>query len=45
LLNFQPGTTFEEGIKKFTEWVNTQNIVTSNYHQSIEEMKQKGLFK
>lgn len=45
LLKFQSKIAFEEGIKKFTEWVDKQNIVTDSYQQSIEEMKQKGLLK
>jgi dTDP-L-rhamnose 4-epimerase len=45
VLNFTPRTDFKEGIKKFAAWVNTQEIKVSNYQQSINEMKQKGLFK
>ncbi len=44
-LNFTPKVNFKEGIKKFTDWVNTQQIQADTYHKSIEEMKQKGLFK
>jgi dTDP-L-rhamnose 4-epimerase len=45
LLGFTPKFTFEEGIKKFVDWVNNQVIQDDKYHQSIDEMKQKGLFK
>lgn len=45
ILNFQPQWTFDEGIKKFTDWVNCQELQTDNYEASLEEMKQKGLFK
>ncbi len=45
LLGFTPKVTFAEGIKKFAEWVNSQVIVADKYQQSIDEMKQKGLFK
>jgi dTDP-L-rhamnose 4-epimerase len=44
-LGFEPKTSFAEGIKKFTEWVDTQVIPKDSYRQSILEMKQKGLFK
>lgn len=44
-LGFQPKYTFEEGLKKFTEWVNTQKIPEDKYSQSIDEMKAKGLYK
>ena len=45
ILKFQPKTTFDEGIKRFTDWVNRQELQTDNYEASLEEMKQKGLFK
>lgn len=45
ILNFQPKVTFDEGIKRFTDWVNRQELHTDNYEDSLEEMKQKGLFK
>lgn len=44
-LGFQPKWTFDAGIKQFTEWVNRQELQTDNYEASLEEMKQKGLFK
>ena len=44
-LGFIPKINFSEGIKRFTDWVNTQAIQEDKYNQSIEEMKQKGLFK
>lgn len=45
ILGFQPKWTFDAGIKQFTEWVNRQELQTDNYDASLEEMKQKGLFK
>ena len=45
LLNYDPKVCFEVGIKKFCEWVIKQNILADNYEKSLEEMKQKGLFK
>lgn len=45
ILKFQPKVTFDEGIKRFTEWANRQELQTDNYEASLDEMKQKGLFK
>ena len=44
-LGFKPKIEFKEGIKKFAAWVNTQTINEDRYRESIDEMKQKGLFK
>jgi dTDP-L-rhamnose 4-epimerase len=44
-LDFTPAVTFNEGLKKFTDWVNTQQIGSSRYDDSIKEMKAKGLMK
>ena len=45
ILGFLPKWSFDAGIKQFTEWVNRQELQTDNYEASLEEMKQKGLFK
>ena len=45
ILGFKPQWTFDAGIKQFTDWVNRQVLPTDNYEASLEEMKQKGLFK
>lgn len=45
ILGFQPRWTFDAGIKKFTDWVNCQELQMDNYEASLEEMKNKGLFK
>lgn len=45
ILGFQPKYSFEDGIKKFCEWVNTQEVQEDKYQASIEEMKAKGLYK
>lgn len=45
ILGFRPKWTFDAGIKQFTDWVNRQGLQTDNYEASLEEMKQKGLFK
>lgn len=44
-LGFEPKISFEEGIKRFTKWVNAQEVVEDKYEKSIEEMKEKGLYK
>ncbi len=45
ILDFNPKWNFDAGIKQFTDWVNKQDLQTDNYEASLEEMKQKGLFK
>ncbi|HWD86808.1 MAG TPA: NAD-dependent epimerase/dehydratase family protein [Mucilaginibacter sp.] len=44
-LGFQPKVSFKEGIKKFTDWVNGQQLGASKYEESIKEMHDKGLLK
>ena len=45
ILGLEPKWSFDQGIKQFTEWVNQQELQKDNYEASLEEMKQKGLFK
>jgi dTDP-L-rhamnose 4-epimerase len=44
-LGFTPKTAFSEGIKRFCDWVNEQELQQSSYNSSLDEMKQKGLFR
>lgn len=44
-LGFEPNYSFEQGLKKFTDWVDKQEVQLDNYAKSIEEMKVKGLYK
>jgi dTDP-L-rhamnose 4-epimerase len=44
-LGFDPRIDFEQGMKKFTSWVNLQDVQSDRYEQSIDEMKKKGLYK
>ena len=44
-LGFQPNYNFEKGIALFCDWVKKQNPIQIKYNQSLEEMKEKGLFK
>lgn len=45
LLGFEPKWSFDAGIRQFCSWVNDQPIQHDNYDASIEEIKQKGLYK
>ncbi len=45
ILGFEPKWNFSKGIEQFTNWVNQQEIQEDKYETSIEEMKQKGLYK
>lgn len=44
-LGFFPKVDFMTGIRFFAEWVNTQDVVSDGYSDSINEMKTKGLYK
>jgi len=44
-LGFEPQWSFDKGIEAFTQWVNEQEIPEDKYELSIEEMKNKGLYK
>lgn len=44
-LGFEPRVSFKEGISRFTQWVNKQEIMEDKYEKSIQEMKEKGLMK
>lgn len=44
-LNFKPSINFDSGIRKFCTWVNMQETKEDAYDRSINEMKEKGLYK
>jgi len=44
-LGFEPKFDFENGISRFVNWVNLQEVQESKYDQSVKEMKEKGLYK
>ncbi|KOO58207.1 epimerase [Rheinheimera sp. KL1] len=44
-IGFEPKINFEEGLARFTTWVNQQSVQADLYETSIEEMKAKGLYK
>lgn len=45
LLGFEPKWSFEKGIEQFCKWVDAQPIQEDKYDSSIDEMKNKGLYK
>jgi len=45
LLGFVPTVSFDEGISRFVNWVNQQEVQQDSYQQSINELKERGLFK
>ena len=45
MLGFEPKWSFEKGIEQFCKWVDKQPIQEDRYESSIEEMKEKGLYK
>ena len=44
-LQFEPKINFKEGIKRFCNWVSSQEVQKDAYNKSITEMKDKGLLK
>ena len=45
LLNFKPQVDFYDGIKRFSEWVNSQSINKDIYSDTISELKKSNLFR
>jgi dTDP-L-rhamnose 4-epimerase len=45
ILGFTPKTAFEEGVKKFSDWVNLQQTEKDTYEKSMAELAAKGLLK
>ena len=44
VLGFTPVWTFDDGVQKFVEWVNNQDVGNSLYDTSIIELKKRGLY-
>lgn len=44
LLGFEPKVRFNEGIARFAEWVESQEVQPDHYEKSIVEMRSKGLY-
>lgn len=45
ILGFEPKWSFSDGIAQFCKWVDKQKVQEDKYEASIEEMKNKGLYK
>ena len=45
ILGYEPKWDFNAGIAQFCKWVDQQEIQEDRYEASIEEMKEKGLYK
>jgi dTDP-L-rhamnose 4-epimerase len=45
ILGYYPKVNFSTGVKRFCDWVNSQDIHKDLHNESIEEMKHKGLYK
>lgn len=44
-LGVRPQVPFAEGLKRFVEWVQQQNVEAGNYERSLAEMQERGLLK
>ena len=44
-LGFKPSVYIEEGLRRFVEWVKSEEVQVDGYEQSLEELRVKGLFK
>lgn len=44
-LGYTPKVSFEAGISEFIDWVEKQEVESDQYDKSIQEMKDKGLYK
>lgn len=45
ILGFTPSISMEEGLKRFIDWVKKEQIQIDRYEESLQELKEKGLFK
>ncbi|MBR5957436.1 MAG: NAD-dependent epimerase/dehydratase family protein [Salinivirgaceae bacterium] len=45
ILDYEPKWSFDAGIEAFCKWVDTQAVQEDKYTASIEEMRNKGLYK
>lgn len=45
LLGYKPEIFFEEGLRRFIDWVRGERIQTDRYEESLAELKAKGLLK
>lgn len=45
VLGFEPTVTLEDGLRQFVAWVQGESIQRDRYEESLQELKEKGLFK
>jgi len=45
VLGFNPTVSLEEGLKQFVSWVQGESLHKDRYEESLQELKEKGLFK
>ncbi len=45
VLGFMPSVSIEQGLGRFVEWVNGEQVGADRYEESVRELKAKGLFK
>ena len=45
VLGFKPSVYIEEGLRRFVDWVKSEEVQVDGYEQSLEELRVKGLFK
>jgi dTDP-L-rhamnose 4-epimerase len=44
-LGYAPKVNFDEGIKRFAQWVDAQEVQPDRYERSIVEMQARGLYR
>lgn len=44
-LGFKPAVPFEEGLRRFVDWVRGERIEGDHYDESLNELRARGLFK
>jgi dTDP-L-rhamnose 4-epimerase len=44
-LGFEPSVSIEQGLRNFVAWVKGEKIQEDRYDQSLQELREKGLFK
>jgi len=45
VLGFEPRVAIEQGLRRFVEWVQGEEIQVDRYEESLQELKAKGLFR
>lgn len=45
ILGFVPTISLDEGLRRFVTWVKGEQVQVCRYEESLQELKQKGLFK